>query len=97
MRNIETQIQEKRRCPIFVNKLQCSLSNKIGKILPVFEYLGGAFIQVMIAFPVKEIMIEVIDKSVANSEEFIKSLFGRSIVTMRPNMPLSKQCGSVSC
>ena len=46
---------------------------------------------------VQEVMVVVIDETVANSKKLIEALLFWTIVTMRTKVPLAIQCRTIAC
>ena len=93
---IERGIEEKRPLLVFLNELQAALGHDFGEILAVGFYRGGALVEVVKTGSVEEVVVVVVDESVANAEKFVEALLLRAIVAMRTEMPFAKERCSVT-
>ena len=96
VRDVESKVKKKRFRFIFFDKAERTIGNQLGEILIRLEYFRGSFIEIVIALPVKEKVIEIIDKSVSYSKELVETLFPRPMVSMRTDVPFTKECSAIA-
>ncbi len=90
MRDIKRHIEEKRAVLVLINELQGTLHHELGKILPGRLHRCGALVQIMKAGAVQEVVVIVVNESIANSKELIKALNLRTVIAVRTQVPFAE-------
>ena len=78
MRNIKSQIEKKVVILIAIEEFQRPLRDQFRKILSWEEDFLGFLVEIVKTFAVQVKVFVVVDKAIANSEEFVKALTGRA-------------------
>jgi hypothetical protein len=95
VRSIERNIEEEGSVSVFLDELQGPAHHHFGEILAGRVNLFGAFVKVVKAVVVQEVVVIVVDEPVADAEELIKALFLRAEISMRSQVPFAEERGTV--
>ena len=72
-------------------KGQRTVGDQVGEVVASMEHLFGSLVEIVIARGVQLVVDVVVDETVADAEELVEALLGRSVVAVGSQMPLSEE------
>ncbi len=90
MRDVEWDIEEKRPILVLVDKFQAALYHHLWEILPIGLHRRRPLVEIVEPGTVQEVVVEVVDETIADPKELVETLLLRSEIAMRAEMPLSE-------
>ena len=90
MRDIERDIEKKGSILVLINELQGALNHELGEILTGRLHRRGALVQIMKAGAVQEVVVIVVNESIANPKELIKALNLGTVIAVCAQVPFAE-------